>query len=311
MAQRVYHWKHGWIPLTHAAALSKAHGSHAGAEKYLRAVPTAHLPRESHIVAAHKGNRFAVQDRKTGHTVGVPESTADKLHANGHKITTVHSDGSLSTEKDGKSHKVTRDGNVTAAKPGPADPADMTPDELDAEVADLMAAGDFGPRMEALSAELDKRDAPAPVQIPDKPDPLEEQRALNKLLYGTEDPPEIDLSKRRGSTTKSSRDKALRDEYDSWVLSQYSDALDATNGFFFSRDGHKAKNGPAGFDEMDFFNGRLKPAQIRKYASPELLEWFGKNPRMSFPEWRGFIVDDKQGRAAQRRLKERTLGEWG
>jgi len=23
-----YHWRHGWIPLTTSAALSKAHGSH-------------------------------------------------------------------------------------------------------------------------------------------------------------------------------------------------------------------------------------------------------------------------------------------
>lgn len=30
-----YHWKHGWIPLDHAAALSKAHGSHAGALHYM------------------------------------------------------------------------------------------------------------------------------------------------------------------------------------------------------------------------------------------------------------------------------------
>jgi hypothetical protein len=32
MAQRlVYHWKHGWIPLDHYAALSKAHGRESGA----------------------------------------------------------------------------------------------------------------------------------------------------------------------------------------------------------------------------------------------------------------------------------------
>lgn len=36
MAQRlVYHWKHGWIPLDRAAALSKAHGSKTGASKLL------------------------------------------------------------------------------------------------------------------------------------------------------------------------------------------------------------------------------------------------------------------------------------
>src|SRR5437763_14944582 len=36
MPQRmVHHWKHGWIPLDYAAALSKAHGSTTGAHKLL------------------------------------------------------------------------------------------------------------------------------------------------------------------------------------------------------------------------------------------------------------------------------------
>lgn len=37
----VYHWKHGWIPLTHEAALQKAHGSHAGAAKLMADAPHA------------------------------------------------------------------------------------------------------------------------------------------------------------------------------------------------------------------------------------------------------------------------------
>lgn len=35
MAERVYHWKHGWIPLTPEAAVIKAHGSKVGAQKLL------------------------------------------------------------------------------------------------------------------------------------------------------------------------------------------------------------------------------------------------------------------------------------
>lgn len=35
MSGVVYHWKHGWIPLDHTAALSKAKGNHAAAEKML------------------------------------------------------------------------------------------------------------------------------------------------------------------------------------------------------------------------------------------------------------------------------------
>lgn len=33
----VYHWKHGWIPLDHTAALSKAKGSHEHAARLLQA----------------------------------------------------------------------------------------------------------------------------------------------------------------------------------------------------------------------------------------------------------------------------------
>lgn len=37
----VYHWKHGWIPLDHEAALSKAKGNHTLAAAYLRDAPHA------------------------------------------------------------------------------------------------------------------------------------------------------------------------------------------------------------------------------------------------------------------------------
>jgi hypothetical protein len=35
MPQHVYHWKHGWIPLDHAAALQKAKGNHVTAARYM------------------------------------------------------------------------------------------------------------------------------------------------------------------------------------------------------------------------------------------------------------------------------------
>jgi hypothetical protein len=92
MAQvRIYHWKHGWIPLDHAAALSKAKGNHAAATRYLagshaaghahesvvtgsygggthvrgmQPVAAEHLPRERHITAAFnpETRRFALLD---------------------------------------------------------------------------------------------------------------------------------------------------------------------------------------------------------------------------------------------------------
>lgn len=91
MAGRVYHWKHGWIPLTHAAALSKAHGSESGAHKYLASVSQSDLPRSDHITVGFAPNgRFAVHDRKTGQSVGLSQPEADRLRSNGQKITGVN-----------------------------------------------------------------------------------------------------------------------------------------------------------------------------------------------------------------------------
>jgi hypothetical protein len=44
----IYHWKHGWIPLTHAAALSKAHGSAHLADKYVPGASTHHTSVATH-----------------------------------------------------------------------------------------------------------------------------------------------------------------------------------------------------------------------------------------------------------------------
>lgn len=52
----VYHWKHGWIPLTHEAALSKAKGNHQAAAKMLADAPHASGIRSRQDVAK------AVQD---------------------------------------------------------------------------------------------------------------------------------------------------------------------------------------------------------------------------------------------------------
>jgi hypothetical protein len=65
MAQRlIYHWRHGWIPLDHYAALSKAHGREDAARKLLPGHSTgksAHLENRlqaSHSVANPVGKDF-------------------------------------------------------------------------------------------------------------------------------------------------------------------------------------------------------------------------------------------------------------
>jgi hypothetical protein len=49
----VYHWKHGWIPLTHAAALSKAHGSARLADRYVPGASAHHTS----VVTHHRSAR--------------------------------------------------------------------------------------------------------------------------------------------------------------------------------------------------------------------------------------------------------------
>jgi hypothetical protein len=60
VAQRlVYHWKHGWIPLDHYAALKKAHGSEGGAAKLEKA--------PDHLVLYHGTHAKHVEGiRKSG-----------------------------------------------------------------------------------------------------------------------------------------------------------------------------------------------------------------------------------------------------
>lgn len=70
----VYHWKHGWIPLTHFAALQKAHGSQVGAVRYLAAssgIHGSHSPGEYSLGRFHRSDaamatRHAMADRGVG-----------------------------------------------------------------------------------------------------------------------------------------------------------------------------------------------------------------------------------------------------
>lgn len=185
-------------------------------------------------------------------------------------------------------------------------PADMTSEQLESELADLMAAGVFTGRVDELGAELDRRDQQQQAAVPEAPDPVAEQEALNKLLYGDTKP--RDLTQRQEVSSRD-RDKRLRDEYLTWAYTQAMRAEQETRGVLLSREGERA-----GFDSGRFFDGSASPAQVRKYASEELLRWFGESPsngRMSFDEFRAGEVDDKKSRQATARRRERTLSEFG
>jgi len=173
---------------------------------------------------------------------------------------------------------------------------------LDREMFDLMAANDYGPRFEQIAAELDRRDqAKAPeVVLPDKPDPLAEQAALNRIMYG--DAPEVDLTQRRERSPKD-REKELRSEYDAWVHTQWLRAEEECSGVLLSKAGTLAfQRGE--FETIDLFTRKRTSLQ---FASEELQRWFAEpgNQRMSYPEFRAGIVDDKAGREADRRRRNR------
>jgi hypothetical protein len=77
MAQRlVYHWKHGWIPLDHYAALSKAHGRESGARLIEGRMHIGDTPKRADSLSVgdtfdHSGTRVTV--------LGPPQATLDRF----------------------------------------------------------------------------------------------------------------------------------------------------------------------------------------------------------------------------------------
>jgi hypothetical protein len=77
MAQRlVYHWKHGWIPLDHYAALSKAHGRESGAKLLMGRFGVTgddHVTRTHPVGAAVRATQPGISNETRGRVVGHTE----------------------------------------------------------------------------------------------------------------------------------------------------------------------------------------------------------------------------------------------
>ena len=69
-------------------------------------------------------------------------------------------------------------------------------------------------------------------------------------------------------------------EYRDEVYRQWLAAEAATNGFMLNRAGRYR-----GIDERSLFVG--PESRVRKYASPELIEWFESHPRPTRVSWFG------------------------
>ena len=69
-------------------------------------------------------------------------------------------------------------------------------------------------------------------------------------------------------------------EYRAEVYRQWLAAEAATNGYMLNRAGQRG-----GIDEHSLFVG--PESRVRKYASPELIEWFESHPRPTRVSWFG------------------------
>jgi hypothetical protein len=168
-------------------------------------------------------------------------------------------------------------------------------DVLEAEVAELMRLNDYGPRFERLAEELDRRDNVVQT-LAAEADAIAEREALERLLYGNHQLSEGIVRRE----VKRDLEAELRDEYNSWVHTQWLRAEAECRGVLLNKRAQAA-----GIDPVDLFTRRLR--DLSKYASQELQEWFAQpgNQRLSFPEFRAGRMDDKKAREASQRLRNR------
>ena len=83
----------------------------------------------------------------------------------------------------------------------------------------------------------------------------------------------------RGERARQRRE-AAEQEYRDEVYRQWRAAEAATNGYMLNRTGLRE-----GIDERSLFAG--PESRVRKYASPELIEWFESHPRPTRVSWFG------------------------
>jgi len=83
----------------------------------------------------------------------------------------------------------------------------------------------------------------------------------------------------RGERARRRREEAEQ-EYRDEVYRQWRAAEAATNGYMLNRTGRRG-----GIDERSLFTG--PESRVRKYASPELIEWFASHPRPTRVSWFG------------------------
>lgn len=174
----------------------------------------------------------------------------------------------------------------------------MSDEQIDRDIGILMARNDYAhPRFAELTAELDRRDGLANMVARSVTTPVEDAGAVTEILA------------RRAPATAKAAEQELRAEWEGWNYTQWLRAEEDTRGVLLNKEGQKLYR-QGRIDPDDFFTGK----RSLKYASPELQEWFARpgNQRLSFPEYRSFVRDDRAARAAgSRRRNKGWESEYG
>jgi len=93
----------------------------------------------------------------------------------------------------------------------------------------------------------------------------------------------------RARRRRQAAEQAYRDE----VYRQWRAAEAATNGYMLNQTGLRE-----GIDERSLFAG--PESRVRKYASPELIQWFEAHPRPTRVSWFGSAAARRAHLAARR-----------
>lgn len=99
------------------------------------------------------------------------------------------------------------------------------------------------------------------------------------------------------------REQACREEYDTYVYTQWLAAEDECRGHLLNRAG-QAK----GIDPVTLFSGPNHVAGA--YASDELKQWWGRHGRLTYAEWKYQYLGRDSDREAARTAQRSSFGEY-
>ncbi|WP_092930265.1 hypothetical protein [Actinopolyspora alba] len=106
----------------------------------------------------------------------------------------------------------------------------------------------------------------------------------------------------RRSSRRLTAEQRCREAYDHHVLEQYMQAEDECRGHLLNKKGQAKGVNPA-----MLFEG---PAHVaRAYASKELLQWWGRNGRTTYRQWRYSWLQRPSDRKAAATAQRQSLGD--